>query len=55
MDYKTLLTKYIALVGNCEGVTFVGHIGESYAGVKFTDEEIAALQAAEIESAEYRS
>lgn len=44
MDYQKLLTKYMAHVADCEGVTFVND-GTGYSDVKFTPEEWAELRA----------
>ena len=43
IDYRQLLSKYVDLVEDLEGVTFIYNIGESK--VVFSEEEIAALHA----------
>ena len=40
IDYRLLLLKYINLVGDAEGVTFINHADES----NFTPEEITELK-----------
>lgn len=46
-DYRALLVKYICHVGDVEGSDFVSYAGESYCEVKFTDQEIDELRAAQ--------
>ena len=43
-DYKTLLKKYMCLVVDCEGVTFVSRANDKHTYVEFDDEEIAELE-----------
>ncbi len=45
MDYRELLTKYMALISDVEGVTYVGHANQSdISDVVFTDAEVAELE-----------
>ncbi len=50
-DYKELLTKYMLLVMSEEGVSFVDNANSTWHSnaPKFTDEEIATLEAIEKE------
>lgn len=49
MKYEELLKKYMRHVMDCEGISFVDHIGSHYSDVQFTDEEKVALERAEDE------
>lgn len=53
MDYRELLMKYIAHVGDCEGITYVHHIGQRSDSVKFTEDEKAELKRLDDESRKY--
>ena len=44
MDYRALLVKYMAFVGQEEGVDFVSHFGSSSKGLTWTEAEIAELK-----------
>lgn len=45
IDYKALLKKYMRLIRDEEGSTFLGSIGNSSNDVWFTQEEVAELNA----------
>lgn len=45
IDYRDLLGRYIAHVGECEGVSFIGRIYWHRSEVGFTDAEKAELEA----------
>jgi hypothetical protein len=55
IDYRDLLMKYIAHVGELEGTNYIRHIGnESYRNpVKFTPEEKAELGRLDDESIKF--
>ena len=47
IDYRELLKKYLAHVGEEEGITLVSRIGQS--SIDFSEEEIDALEVIETE------
>lgn len=45
MDYEQLLRKYLEHVRQSEGINFLDRLNATYGSdVKFTDEEVAALE-----------
>ena len=52
MDYQQLLAKYIAHVGECEGIVFLTESKRNSSEIKFTEEEWDALKSAEFASLE---
>lgn len=53
IDYRTLLLKYIAHVGECEGVDFISDWQRPKGGVAFTDAEWTKLEEAAQESRQF--
>jgi len=52
VDYRELLKKYMAIVGEAEGVDFLSHAEEKVGPYRLSDEEIVVLEAISAEVTE---